>query len=273
MIYIYGLHCPIEGVIRYIGKSINPKKRLCAHIGGALRGEYNHHTARWLRKLQADDLAPELVILRELTDGECWQDVERELIASADANGWRLTNSTAGGEGLDYIDPEAKAIYAAKVSASLKKVWGTPEAKKFASARAVSMWADPEITERRLASQKQAVRRPEVRARNLEVLAELASRPDIQAKKAASCVASWTGEAGKKRRQRASSEENRAKLSQAAIAKWADPEKSAALRAAASSPARRAKISESAIRRATPEYRAMMAEKTRQSWEKRRCQT
>ena len=61
MIYIYGLKCPVEGVIRYVGKSVQPEKRIRAHLMGAQRGDYNHRTARWLRKIAKAGHEPELM--------------------------------------------------------------------------------------------------------------------------------------------------------------------------------------------------------------------
>lgn len=271
MIYIYGLRCPVEGVIRYVGKSVQPEKRIRAHLMAAQRGDYNHRTARWLRKIAKAGYEPELAILHQVAEGERWQDIERAFIASAPERGWRLTNSTAGGEGLDYIDPVADAAYRRKLSRSLKKVWGTAERRKQASEGSVKAWSDPEITARRLVSMKSAQSRPDVRARTLEVLADLASRPDVKAKKVAASTASWTGEKGAARREIMRAEETRQHMSEAAKARWADPEKGAAGRAANSTPERRLVLSEMAKRRATPEYRAMMAEKTRLSWAKRRA--
>lgn len=60
--------------------------------------------------------------------------------------------------------------------------------------------------------------------------------------------------------------ETRRKMSEAAKARWADPEKRAAGIAANSAPEKRALLSESAMRRATPEYCEAAAEKTRAAW-------
>jgi hypothetical protein len=176
MIYIYGLKCPLENYIRYIGKSTNPKKRLAGHISSALCGQYNHRTARWIRKLYRLSLQPELLILHTVSDGERWQDIERQFISSADSRGWRLTNSTAGGEGLDFRDPADQAAWRKKLSEKHKKIWGTDERWAEAKARSLKAWADPEITARRLTSSKSAHNRPDVKARNLEVLAEISLR-------------------------------------------------------------------------------------------------
>lgn len=58
----------------------------------------------------------------------------------------------------------------------------------------------------------------------------------------------------------------RAKMSASALARWTDPELAAQGRAANASPEKRKKLSERAKRRSTPEYRAMMAAKSRAAW-------
>lgn len=189
-IFIYGLECPVERTIRYVGKSTNPRCRLKAHISGAKRGAYNHHTARWIKRLLRDGLRPTLVILREVKAGERWQDVERELIASAESQGWRLTNSTAGGEGLDYIDPEDEARYRANLKRAMDVYNATPEGKA-RQRRMVAAALEPEALARRNASIRAAKARPEFRAKMVEVGREINSRPDVKAAKSAATSHHW----------------------------------------------------------------------------------
>jgi hypothetical protein len=267
MIYIYGLKCPLENSIRYIGKSTNTKKRLAGHISSALCGQYNHRTARWIRKLSRLSLQPELLILHTVSDGERWQDIEREFISSAGSRGWRLTNSTAGGEGLDFRDPADQAAWRKKLSEKHKKIWGTDERRAEAKARSLKAWADPEITARRLTSSKSAHHRPDVKARNLEVLAEIRANPISQKKKSEAIKANWADPiAGDKRRIALASEDCRSKMSGAAQSRWVDPVKSEKLLAIFGTSESRAKRSDAAKRRSTPEYRAMMAAKTKAAW-------
>jgi hypothetical protein len=267
-IYIYGLECPVAQTIRYVGKSVNPHARLRSHICGAAREAYNHHTARWLRTLLAEGLKPRLVILRELAPEERWQDVERDYISSAEARGWRLTNSTAGGEGLDYIDPEARAAYRAKLSASLKKVWSTPERRAQQSARARAFHSDPVNARRHADALRTAYSQPELRARVVAAVTEFNASPEVRAAKSEKAKAQWSDPCAPIR---GAQQAARGKMSEAAKARYADPVKGAAARAQAATPEKRAKLAEAARRRATPEYRAMMAEKTRASWDKRRA--
>lgn len=267
-VYIYGLECPVAQTIRYVGKSVNPQARLRAHLSAASREAYQHHTARWIRALLESGLKPTLVILREIAPNEQWQDVERNYIARAEACGWMLTNSTAGGEGLDYRDEEAKAAYCAKMSAKMKAIWGTAERRAEASERSRLMHADPEISARRAASMREAYRDPRLQEQASRIAREINARPEIKAAKAEKAKAQWADPAASIRgaQQRA-----RGKMSEAAKARWSDPMKGEAARAQAATPEKRAKLAEAARRRATPEYRAMMAEKTRVSWEKRRA--
>lgn len=174
-IYIYGLHCPVAGAIRYIGKAAEPGKRFVAHLGSAAKGRT--YCSRWLGKLVRDGLKPELVILRTVADGEDWAAAEREEIAKGFAAGWPLTNLTKGGEGAPLL--------------------------------------------------------PEVEAKRVAVLGSKATR---------------------------------AKMAKAARTRWDDPVSGERSRALNRRPEVRAKLSEGAKRRATPEYRAMMAEKTRAAW-------
>lgn len=273
MVYIYGLVCPVAGVVRYVGKSIAPERRRAAHINAAMRGDYNHRTARWIRKIAAVGLEPALIILHEVVAGERWQDIERAFIASAEDRGWKLTNSTAGGEGLDFIDPQAAAEYRAKMSAAMSDLWNRPERRAQASERAKRIHADPEIVAARKVSLRRALAQPETKERLRKSATEINARPEVRALKSAASKAMWADPAERLRIERAFTPEVRAQMSALAKARWSDPIRGAKARAENGSPERRAKIAEGARRRATPEYRAMMAEKTRASWEKRRLKT
>ena len=269
-VFIYGLKCPIAGVIRYVGKSTNPQKRLIRHIAGANRNETDHHTARWLRKLCNVGLRPELVILHEVLNEEKWQDVEREFIAMAEIQGWRLTNSTAGGEGLDFLDAISKEKWASNLSKAMKLIWSTPERRNEARERIVKSWQDPDCRKRRIDALKRNGESPKFRQRMTAINKEIHSRPEVKAKHAEAIKATWADGRGDSRRAALASEECHQKMSESAKARWTDAEKGADIRAVNANPESREKKRQAALRRATSEYRAMMAEKTRLSWLKRR---
>lgn len=280
-VYIYGLVCPTAGVVRYIGKSIDPEKRLRAHIMAAARFDYNHHAARWLRKLHRANLSPILKILGEVAEGQSWQELERKHIAGALASGARLTNSTAGGEGLDYLDPADRARYIANLSASLKKLWSTPEKRLEARQRSIKAWADPEVTARRLASMTKAANRPEVKAKVAKVLDRLAKDPEICAKKSRASKEFWNSDAGRKARESLMNdtsflEDQSERLKQ----RWQDEEHRAKMQNARWTPEKRAEQAariesrrEKMLAARTPEVRAKQAESLRQTWARRKALT
>jgi hypothetical protein len=95
-IYIYGLTDPRTGEVRYIGKSKDLKRRLRHHLFMARTGREDTYKARWIRKLLDQGIKPDIVIL-VTTDAEHWEEDERRLIAE----GSNLTNTSAGGEGVN----------------------------------------------------------------------------------------------------------------------------------------------------------------------------
>lgn len=97
---IYGLHCPLAGYVKYVGKAVNVIYRFNRHLGPETFKEETHKT-RWIRKLLALGLSPELVILEE-TDEEHWVEREKWWIAHYRSQGITLTNSTDGGEGAAF---------------------------------------------------------------------------------------------------------------------------------------------------------------------------
>lgn len=58
--YIYGLLCPLENKVRYIGQSKKPAERYKSH----LRGDGRRPVAQWVRELAVKSLKPKLVILQ-----------------------------------------------------------------------------------------------------------------------------------------------------------------------------------------------------------------
>ena len=275
MVYIYGLKCPVAGVIRYVGKSINPEKRLIAHIGAALRSEYNHHTSRWIRKLHAEGLLPQLVILQAMEREQDWRVAEREWIQRAQQAGWPITNSTAGGEGLDYIDPEAKAKYLRNLSAAIKARMQT-EAGKENLRKMNAAGQVPSARAKRLASVKQAWQDPEKGAR-MQAFLELGrtSAEAIQ-KRGEATKKRWSADP-EKMMAAIWTAESRAKHRAAKAASWTDPETRERMMNRWTPEARVKQAEELATRQAkiqaarTPEVRAKQAAALKATWAKRKA--
>lgn len=268
--YIYALRCPESGYIRYIGKSVNPQRRLSAHISAAMNKAYGHHTSNWIRKLAESNLEPSVEILEKVAEGESWREVERRWITEGRDKGWPLTNSTAGGEGLDYLREEDRDKYLHNLKIAMKRYRETEEGKdNFSKFRAAAV--SDATNEKRSASVRVALRKPEYREKMKSINSGIASRPDVKLKKSFKCKESWNDPlVRKKRMDGISSLEVKAVQSEKRKAAWADPVLGAKLREIHTSPEVRAKKSQSAKNRATPEYRAMMAEKTRLAWIERR---
>jgi hypothetical protein len=93
---IYGLVDPRDNQIRYVGKTVEPAKRLYMHIWSARSGRFDNHRDRWIRRVLALGLEPSMTIL-ETTTRERWQERERYWIAALP----NLTNISAGGDGVD----------------------------------------------------------------------------------------------------------------------------------------------------------------------------
>lgn len=97
--YIYGLADPLSGVVRYVGKSFDPVKRMNGHLRIKKPKTYKE---KWISSILKAGLLPELVILEATTKNAA---SEREIfwIAKYLSEGVRLTNGTAGGDGFgDY---------------------------------------------------------------------------------------------------------------------------------------------------------------------------
>lgn len=274
--YIYCLTDPETSAIRYVGKSIDPAKRLRGHINAAKYEQYDHHTSRWIRKLLATGLEPQMQILETVASDRDWRDVERQWIAMLEQSGADLTNSTAGGEGLDYRDPEEKARFIAKVKASLAAYRSTPEGQDQLK-RMMAKSHTPETRAKRAESLRESYKNPELKAKILSTLAEINSRPEVKRKRAEASRAMWQDpEQRRKLEEKFATPEVKRKQSESKKRAWADPELGKNLRAAAQDPERRAKIAASAVERATSEYREMMRQRTESMWadpEKRKAVT
>ncbi|MNQ92236.1 GIY-YIG catalytic domain protein [compost metagenome] len=223
--YIYVLHCPLSGTVRYVGKTVNPDKRLRSHVSAARTGMYKHHTSAWIRKLLSVGLEPLIEVVDAVEDGERWQDLERRWIAEGTAKGWKLTNSTAGGEGLDYICPQAAAAYKANLSVAMSNLWNLPERRQENRIRSLRAWADPDVTARRKASQQVAREAPDTKAKYVAAGKEIGSRPEVKEKRSKSLKAAWADPERKERWVAATTTpEVKRKQSEAKLASWKDPE-------------------------------------------------
>jgi hypothetical protein len=98
--YIYSLTDPRTSMVRYIGKTVQPEKRLYLHVWHATH-DGDTYRDRWIRQLVAEGRTPVFAIVEEVTR-ETWEERERFWIAHFRAlNADKLTNTADGGEGVN----------------------------------------------------------------------------------------------------------------------------------------------------------------------------
>lgn len=115
-VYIYTLSDPITNIVKYVGKSINPKDRLRCHIKDAKTKRRNNLSCNWIKSLLNKGLEPKMDIIDE-TYGE-WEWLEIYWIEQFKVWGFKLKNITSGG---DY-NPMSNPISRKKVSDKLKNI-------------------------------------------------------------------------------------------------------------------------------------------------------
>ncbi len=93
-VYIYSLTDPRNNQIRYIGKSINPKKRIDNH----LHVKRKSHCSCWIQSLKSIGLKPIFEII-DIVEESNWKFWEQYWIAQIKAWNFSLTNHSIGGEG------------------------------------------------------------------------------------------------------------------------------------------------------------------------------
>lgn len=114
MTHIYSLHDPASNELRYIGKTVQPvNQRLSQHRIQA-KGRRTH-LAYWIGSL---GLVCPTIRLMAIVEDSISSEVERSLIAIYRRDGFRLTNSTDGGEGMRGHVPSQQTR--AKISKALK---------------------------------------------------------------------------------------------------------------------------------------------------------
>lgn len=227
MAVIYGLRCPVENRIRYIGKAVDPHARLQHHLLEAKHSKAKYHRLNWLRGLVAAGVAPDLVMLLRVPQELEWTAAERFFIASATHFGFSLVNSTIGGEGLKSPTVEV----AAKISDAKRSLWATSQGR----AMYLSTTQNEVSKTKRQQSCVRSRSTEESRAKASAHSKDLWSRPGMKEIKSANSKAGWQDPVKSAARRLAMSEGRRAA--------WADPEKRARQLAAMHSPECKAKLS------------------------------
>lgn len=124
-VYIYTLSDPLTKEVRYVGKSVNPKKRLDNH----LHIKKKAHCSCWIQSLKNKDLKPIFSII-EITDKENWIDREQYWIAYYKQQGANLTNHSIGGEGQTGTKQSQESNLKRSISLKGRKLGSYSEERK-----------------------------------------------------------------------------------------------------------------------------------------------
>lgn len=96
--FIYALCEPASRVVRYIGKTDKPKKRIREHRACDKRCR-STRKIEWVRSLLRSGRHPEFIVIDEVPSDN-WQHFERYYIQQAKDAGFDLFNLTPGGDGF-----------------------------------------------------------------------------------------------------------------------------------------------------------------------------
>lgn len=94
--FIYGLIDPRDNIIKYVGKSDDPEKRLLGHLKQCKESVTLKN--RWVAKLKDMGLKPIVTILEEVPMSE-WELKEQQWIKDLTEQGYELKNGDRGGKG------------------------------------------------------------------------------------------------------------------------------------------------------------------------------
>ena len=92
--FIYSLNCPIDNIPKYIGKTIDIKKRMRNHFNK----KYQNKNSKWIYSLKKKGLLPivEVIDVVNFNEVNFW---EMHYISLYKSWGFDLKNGTVGGEG------------------------------------------------------------------------------------------------------------------------------------------------------------------------------
>lgn len=221
--FIYALLDPRTAAVRYVGKSVNPRRRLQSHCSAKAVAKQTH-TACWLRSLLDVGLSPSLVII-DGGRGNGHAAAERAWIAEYRRRGAHLTNHSDGGE------CELSAEFRAKLSASQMGRKMSPEAIEKSAAKRRGKKLGSEARRHMSEARKGYQPSEEHRQKLSEAGKGRTLSPEIREKVAASKRGKPRPDVAARMRGRIMSDEARARIGAANSGRVRSPEHIAKLRA------------------------------------------
>jgi excinuclease UvrABC nuclease subunit len=99
MIYIYTLSHPLTGEVRYIGKTVNLRRRLSEHC---TKKNYHCKKSEWVKALLSQGLRPVILVIDEV-EKEFVNETEQYWISQFKTWDFNLLNTQKGGDQAPYI--------------------------------------------------------------------------------------------------------------------------------------------------------------------------
>lgn len=273
LVYIYALSDPETGEVRYIGKTVNPRKRLRCHCVPLVRGRASHKE-KWIGTLRKRGFRPVMTILEAVADPEQAAAAQVRLIRNYREQGAPLVNGTAGGDGAEgYVhsaDSRAKMSriargrspeLQARVASAMRAGRATDEARAKYAAASKKRWQDPAFQALRSRAARAAGRQAAEALRAYRASLSPEERAAIEERR----VAALRGDAVRKKLAAASaahrhSEQTKQKISAIGKALYQDPAFRAKMQLVCADPERSARISRARQgTKASPETRAKMS--------------
>lgn len=222
-VYIYSLEDPETGEVRYVGKTIDLKRRFGYHCTTGREGQRKD---RWVMNLKGRGLVPKMEVLEVVmcVEDEEWYEVEKFWIKYLRFLGCRLLNIEEGGRGKNRASKETRE----KLSIAGKGRKGPPMSPEHKAVLIASHVGVPQSD-----ATKEKIRQANIRTNAIERLAGykppagwnkgIPSSEETKAKQSAAHKAIGTGKGPK-------SPEHREKLRQALLGKKLSEEHRASLR-------------------------------------------
>jgi len=98
--FIYILICPFDGLVKYVGKSNDPNKRVKDHMLDFRCMDLNK--AVWIRKMKSNKMKPEMIVIDEVSSFD-WKYWEQWWCIYFKSLGFKLFN-TRSRNGLTYAN-------------------------------------------------------------------------------------------------------------------------------------------------------------------------
>ena len=206
MVFIYALAEPSTQTVRYVGKTIDLRRRFATHCRADKTGT---HKSRWIAGLISAGTKPILTTL-EVVEESQWQEAERKWISRYRLGGCRLVNSTDGGDGghnppSDVRDKISRASKGKKFSDSHKAKIGNALKGRIFSAETLAKMSNSqrgntrcvgrslsEETRRKISEARRGQKVSEVtRAKNRLASAGRRHSPETRAKISEAKTRSW----------------------------------------------------------------------------------